>query len=285
MRPSLFLSVILGAVSTLAAPITIKRQDSTNMSSHTANGFSDHEVRPATNADVMLPPVAEVFAIMATASSHQPPSPSTTTLSATNVIHLGPGLAASPTIEHIEISPTTSSSERTDPPREAPMLAHKLIFASVVVLSMITLILAIYAFSYHRHQLRTNRFNMGESRGFPEEKEKGRSSVVHITREFPRSKFSVTSSDYPLSARSSSSYESDSSSDEDSHSDMENYGSARGLMDPAHFFTMRASSMAAPRRHSRGESAPVFGIPRFDVRREQSRRSRSVSGPREEQWL
>ncbi|KAJ7686660.1 hypothetical protein B0H17DRAFT_1136751 [Mycena rosella] len=248
------------------------------------------ELHPAPNTDIVLPPLAEVFAIMATASSHQPPGPSATpTLSATNIIHLGPGPVLLPTTDRIENSPTPSSpSSSSEAHREAPTLAHRFIFASVVVLSMITLILAIYAVSYHRHQLRLNRFNVAEERRvFPEEKEKGRSSVVHITRDFPRSKFSVTSSDYPISARdrSSSSTESDSSSEEDSDSDRESYGSERGLMDPAHFFALRASSMAASRRHSRGESAPVFGIPRFDARREQSRRSRSVSGPREEEWL
>ncbi|KAJ7485369.1 hypothetical protein FB451DRAFT_1168643 [Mycena latifolia] len=283
MRHALSLCIILGAVSTLAAPITTKRQDFTNLSSHTAND----QIPPATNMDIVLPPVAKVFAIMATASSQQPPSSSTTTLSATNAIHLGPGLAVSPTLERIEISPSPSSSpESSDPHHEAPTLAHRFIFASVVILSMVALILAIYAFSYHHHQLRVNRSNEGESLVFPEEKEKGRSSVVNITRDFPRSKFSVTSSDYPVSVRpsSTSSSESDSSADEDSESDAESYGSERGLMDPAHFFALRASSMASPQRHSRGESAPVFGIPRFDVRREQSRRSRSVSGPREEEW-
>ncbi|KAJ7126141.1 hypothetical protein C8R44DRAFT_781121 [Mycena epipterygia] len=288
MRHTCFLYIIFAAVSTLAAPSTsrhdlIKR--STDLSSHTANGIID-EVHPATNAgsDVVLPPVAEVFAMMATASSNPSPLPSTTTLSATtDTVHLGPGLASSPTIERIEILPTTSSTEKADSPHEAPTVAHKFIFVSVVLLSMISLILTIYAFSYHRHQMRINRFSLGESRTFCEEKEKGRSSVVHITRNFPRSKFSVTSSDYPLSDRSSSSCESDSSSEEDSESDNETY--ERGLMDPAHFFALRSSSMASSRRHSRGGSAPVFGVPRFDGRREQSRRSRSVSGPREEEWL
>jgi hypothetical protein len=323
MRHTITLFIILGAVSTLAAPITIKPQDSTNLSSYTANAVID-EAHPPSNADIVLVPVTEVFAIMA---SHQSPSSSSTiTLSASTgvpglavspkmehteilpsasshpvstptwspTIHLGPGLVVSPTNERIEILPTTSPSERTDPPHEAPTVAHKLIFASVVILSMVTLILAIYAFSYHRHQLRMSKLKMLESSVFPEakekEKERGRFSVVNITRNFPRSKFSVTSSDYPRSARTSHVCESVTSSEgdsEDAESEHESYGGReRGLMDPAHFFALRASSMAinAYRRHSRGESAPVFGVPRYDARREQSRRSRSVSGPREE-WL
>jgi hypothetical protein len=154
---------------------------------------------------------------------------------------------------------------------------------SVVILSMIALVLAVYAFSYHRH-LKSMKMEEDYTLPEPEEKEKGRCSVVHITRNFPRSKFSVTSSDYPITTRSSScESESDCSSDTDSESYRHSsYG--RGLMDPAHFFALRASSMASSHRHSRNGSAPVFGVPRFDAWREQSRRSRSVSGRREE-WL
>ncbi|KAJ6588858.1 hypothetical protein B0H19DRAFT_1101512 [Mycena capillaripes] len=280
------LYTILAAASALATPTTrrdgfIGRQDSIGLSSHTGSRIID-EAHPAMSTDIVLPPVAEVFAIMATATSSHPLSSSSTTLSATaNFIHLGPGLASSPTtVERIEIAPTISSSENTNPPHDGSPLARKFIFVSVVILSMIAFVLALYAFSYYRYQKRTK---MEESPALPEEKEKGRCSVVDITRHFPRSKFSVTSSDYPVSALSSScESESDCSSDTDSASYRDSY--ERGLMNPAHFFALRASSMASAHRHSRNGSAPVLGVPRFDAWREQSRRSRSVSGQGEE-WL
>ncbi|KAJ7512677.1 hypothetical protein B0H11DRAFT_1946856 [Mycena galericulata] len=285
MHPIYLLYIILPAVSTFATPIAqrdgLKR---INLSSHTGTIVQARPEHPRANADIALPPVAEVFAIMDSASSIQPPSSSTTTLSATtDVIHLGPGLVdATPTIYHVGISPTTSSFENTDAPHDAHPLLHKFLFLSVVVLSMIALILAIYAFSYHRHQLRTKKVKMAVACGIPAEKEKemGRSSVVHITPNFPRSKFSVTSSDYPVSTRFSASTSDSESSAEGTDSDSDTEGSDRGLMNPAHFFALRASSMAS-RRHSRGGSSPVFGIPRYDGRREYSRRSRSMSGPTE----
>jgi len=282
-----FLYILLAAASALAAPTTrrdgfIRRQDSTDLSSDIGSGIID-EAPPAT-PDVVLPPIAEVFAIMAAASSSQSPSSSTSPSATADVIHLGPGLASSPTIERIEISPTVSSSQHTDPPHDNAPLAHKFIFVSVVILSMIAVVLAVYAFSYHRRRRQEKRMQMGVDCQLPEEKEKGRCSVVDISRNFPRSKFSVTSSDYPISARTSScESESDCTSDADSASYRDSsYG--RGLMNPALFFSLRASSMASSHRHSRNGSAPVFGIPRFDARREQSRRSRSVSGGREE-WM
>jgi len=281
-----FLYILLAAASALAAPTTrrdgfIRRQDSTDLSSDIGSGIID-EAPPAT-PDVVLPPIAEVFAIMAAAYA-QPPSSSTSPSATADVIHLGPGLASSPTIERIEISPTVSSSQHTDPPHDNAPLAHKFIFVSVVILSMIAIVLAVYAFSYHRRHRQEKRMQMGVDCQPPEEKEKGRCSVVDISRNFPRSKFSVTSSDYPISTRSSScESESDCSSEADSASYRDSsYG--RGLMNPALFFSLRASSMASSHRHSRNGSAPVFGVPRFDARREQSRRSRSVLGGREE-WM
>ncbi|KAJ7666258.1 hypothetical protein DFH06DRAFT_270828 [Mycena polygramma] len=278
---------LLAAASALAAPITGRdgpRQDSTRLSSPTGSGIVDEAPR-ATPTDIVLPPVAEVFSIMAAATQ------SPTTLSATptaDVMHLGPGLASSPTtVEHIEIAPTISPSGNTNPPHDDVPVAHKFIFVSVVILSMVSFVLAMYSVSYYRsHQL----VKMEECPALPEEKEKGRCSVVDITRHFPRSKFSVTSSDYPVSTRSSSCESEseseseselafDGTSDTDSANNRDSYG--RGLMNPAHFFALRASSMATSHRHSRNGSAPVFGVLRFDVRREQSRRSRSVSGRRE----
>ncbi|KAJ7728426.1 hypothetical protein DFH07DRAFT_969859 [Mycena maculata] len=293
MHPTHILCIILGAASTLAAPLAkrdgLERQARQDLSSHTETGIIDEALPGPANADIVLPPVAEVLAIMATVTSIQLSSPSTTTLSATDVIHLGPGLVApTPTIDHIEqISPTMSSaSGRAD--YEPPTVAHKFLFVSIVVLSMMALILTIYAFSYHRHQLRMNALKRATPHMFPaeKEKEKGRSSVVDITRNFPGSKFSVTSSDYPVSTRfSESTNESQSSFASVDLSEGDSDGSERGLMNPGHFFALRAASMASSHcRHSRGGSAPVFGIPRYDVRREQSRRSRSVSRPREEEW-
>ncbi|KAJ6473529.1 hypothetical protein C8R47DRAFT_1221336 [Mycena vitilis] len=277
---------LLAAASVLAAPVPERdgrRQDSLRMSSPTGGGIAD-EAPHATPTDIVLPPVAEVFSILAAAT--QPLSSST--LSATTTvpsIHLGPGLAFSPTtVEHIEIAPTISPSGNTNPPHDGVPVAHKFIFVSVVILSMVSFVLAVYSVSYYRsHQ----PVKMKECPALPEEKEKGRCSVVDITRHFPRSKFSVTSSDYPVSTRSSScesesesesELASESTSDTDSASPRDSYG--RGLMN-AHFFALRASSMASSHHHSRNGSAPVFGVPRFDVRREQSRRSRSVSGRRE----
>lgn len=168
-------------------------------------------------------------------------------------------------------------------------------FFMIVVLTMITLVIGVYTFSSYRHKRRMAMLKMATTttRASPVENdnEKGRGcSIVHITRDFPRSKFSVTSSDYPISTRLSASTaeselselpivsDGDSDSSESEESDADNEAANRGLMNPAHFFNLRAASMAARHRHARGDSAPVFGI----SRREQSRRSRSVSGPREE---
>ncbi|KAJ7158362.1 hypothetical protein C8R43DRAFT_1234296 [Mycena crocata] len=312
MHPTYLLCIILGAAATLAAPTSprnnlteLQESESSSLSSHAIPGGIVDEVHPAPNpSDIVLPPIEKVFAMMAMTStsttSTQPASPSTTTLSTTHqsataeILHLGPGLVVSPTIARIEIAPTTSSSANTDPLHEAPTLTHKFIFVSVVLLSMMAVILAVYAVSYQRTQMRMHAFNLAmedapvfAKGGGEKEMEKGRNSVVHITRNFPGSKFSVTSSDYPISARASSACESesdDTSSDaDDDEVDLESYErGGRGLMDPAHFFALRASSMASSRRHSRGGSAPSFGIPRFDARREQSRRSRSVASVSEE---
>ncbi|KAJ7211334.1 hypothetical protein GGX14DRAFT_565202 [Mycena pura] len=300
MRPIHLVYVTLAAASVFAAPTATKpglvtvshRQDSPNLSSHTANGLLDSDVQPAAPS-IVLPPVTEVFALMAasTASSN-PPSPSLAAMT----IHLGPGLASSPTEEHIAVPPTHTSSQNISPPYSPP-LAHRSVFAAVVVLSLIAVMLAVYAGFYLRHQLHANKINGGQLHALPAEAENKenvkvpRCSVVDISRNFPRSKFSVTSSDYAISARVSSASDSESESESGSRSECESgtdsetdsceHGSERGLMNPAHFFALRPSSMAWSRRHSRGESAPiVVRIPQFDVRRDQSRRSRSVSGGR-----
>ncbi|KAF7325935.1 hypothetical protein MKEN_00444400 [Mycena kentingensis (nom. inval.)] len=246
---------------------------------------------------VALPPVNEVFAIMAAATLTEP--------TATNSIHQGLGIASSPVVSPSQGIVPTSDQETAASHGPSP-LAHRLIFVSVVLLSMVAVIIAVYAVSYHRHKLRMNKLDgVASLKRESKAKEKGihgRCSVMDISsRNFPRSKFSVTSSDYPVSVRisyaSSQASSSSSSSDNDSEArasdidtdSMDEYyreqdvyerEQERGrMMNAAYFFVLRSSSMAAsPPRHSRIGSAPVFGIPRFDLRRDHSRRSQSVSG-------
>ncbi|KAJ7266963.1 hypothetical protein B0H12DRAFT_1098970 [Mycena haematopus] len=279
------LYIILAAASALAAPIA--QRDSQDLSSHTGNEIIDN----TTPANLVLPPVDAVFAMMAAGSASSPSASSTFPSATTDVLHLGPG--------PVETSPTgiVSPSEHHGLPSDGNLLTHRFIFASVAILSMVAVVLAVYACSYHSSRRYEQRMNMVQSPAPIDEKEdlKGRCSIVDISRNFPRSKFSVTSSDYPISARApscDSESESESETDSSSNADSTDYRNStnsngsygRGLMNPALFFALRSSSMAASRRHSRNGSAPVFGVPRFDAGREQSRRSRSVSNSRQE-WI
>ncbi|KAJ6488024.1 hypothetical protein C8R45DRAFT_995275 [Mycena sanguinolenta] len=276
------LYIILAAVSALAAPID--QRDGQDFSSHTGNGIIDD----ATPPNIVLPPIDAVFAMMAAASS----DPSASLASSPSASSASSTLPPSATAEIIHAGPedplptgVVSPSEQADPPA---LLTHKFIFASVAILSMVAFVLAVYAFSYNsnrRHELRMKTVQIPPQQF--EQEEKGRCSVVDISRNFPRSKFSVTSSDYPISARVSScdsETETDcSSSDADSASFRDSsYG--RGLVNSALFFALRSSSMVPSRRHSRNGSVPVLGVPRYGMWRDQSRRSRSVSGSREE-WI
>ncbi|KAJ6538729.1 hypothetical protein B0H10DRAFT_2140142, partial [Mycena sp. CBHHK59/15] len=159
MHHTYFLGLIFGAASTLAAPSAsrgglIGRQDS-SFSSHTVSGIAD-AAHITTDADLVLPPPAEVFALMATATAAtiQPPSPLITVSATGPTFHLGPGLVVSPTVAHIEVTSTPTSSEKNDATHPPSILEHKSIFISAVVLSMMALILAIYACSYHSHHRR-----------------------------------------------------------------------------------------------------------------------------------
>ncbi|KAJ7185574.1 hypothetical protein C8R46DRAFT_1288535 [Mycena filopes] len=313
------LHLLLAATAVLAAPIPRRdAQRSTNLdlSSHTGSENETGILDDAPAAPVYnLPPPDVVFKIMAEHQAESSSSSTTSTPSATpttHPIHLGPGIWLAP-------SPSPTSADRTEPTvssspdsHEAPpALVHKFLFVSIVILSMIALVLTLYACSYHRHRRSLNsrvpldekalkdKKALGEKREHEKEKKKSRTtSVVNITRNFPRSKFSVTSSDYALSlaranrlsSASSSSSESDSASstsssgsDCDTDESLESY--ERSAMDSARFFALRASSTSSVgHRHSRIGSEPAFGIPRFDSRRA-GRRSRSVSGPREsEEW-
>ncbi|KAJ7719768.1 hypothetical protein B0H14DRAFT_3009587 [Mycena olivaceomarginata] len=247
------LYTLLAAASALAAPIA--QRDGQDLSS-----LDEPHPASATPTDIVLPPVSEVFAIMATASSSSPSSSTTA-----DIIHMGPGLVASPTVESTEIShnaPVSNPFEHPELPHGDTPFARKFIF-----------------------RMKTPP---GPTPLQATEKEKARQcSVVDISRNFPRSKFSVTSSDYPASARAfDSESESDSDSDDcSSDADSASYRNsscerARAPMNPALFF----ASLASSRRHSRNGSAPVLGVSQADAWREQSRRSRSVSGPRVE-WM
>ncbi|KAF8135998.1 hypothetical protein K438DRAFT_1997042 [Mycena galopus ATCC 62051] len=279
------LYTILAAASALGAPIA--QRDNQDLSSHTGSSNEIIDNTQPLMPPVVLPPLAVVFAMMDADPSDQ--SASSASASATSpsasadVVHMDPG--------PVEVLPTgiVSPSEQTDSPYDGNFLAHKFIFALVVTLSMFAVVFAMYSFSYHCNRHRERSMTTGEGQAPPEEKEKGRCSVVDISRNFPRSKFSVTSSDYPVSARASScDSESECSSDADSaiYGDISYPG--RGLMNPALFFGLRRSSATSSRRssrrHSRNGSLPAFGISRLDARREHSRRSRSVSGSREE-WI
>jgi hypothetical protein len=206
---------------------------------------------------------------------------------------MGPGLVTSPTVESTEIShhaPVSNPFEHPELPHGDTPFARKFIFVAVVILSMIATVFAVSALSYHCNRRYEQRMKTPPGPAPPQatEKEKARQcSVVDISRNFPRSKFSVTSSDYPASARAfDSESESDSDSDDcSSDADSASYRNsscerARGPMNPALFF----ASLASSRRHSRNGSAPVLGVSQADVWGEQSRRSRSVSGPRVE-WM
>ncbi|KAJ7033731.1 hypothetical protein C8F04DRAFT_1103999 [Mycena alexandri] len=315
--------LLLAATTALAAPVPqrdaqrIAKREVTelNLSSHTVNengnGITDHAAAAPVNFD--LPPLAVVFAIMAEHPDSDSNSLSSPATASAHTIEMGPGLwlAPSPTPAD-RTEPTVSSSpDSHDVP---PALTHKFLFVSIVILSMIALVLALYACSYHRHKRVLNsrvpldekalkdRKSLSEKKEQEREKKRSRStSVVNITRNFPRSKFSVTSSDYALSvaranrasgcssdsssssdSASSTSSEEASGSDCDTDESLESY--ERSAMDSAHFFALRASSTSSNNRHSRIGSEPVFGIPRYNARRA-GRRTRSVSGPREsEEW-
>ncbi|KAJ7064854.1 hypothetical protein C8F01DRAFT_1354604 [Mycena amicta] len=280
MRPIQLVYIALAASFAASAPIP------------TSQALEDSPSSPVNpDSAVALPPVDEVFAIMAANTATQ----SLATPTATNAMHPGLGLVSTPpAVDQPSASPTLSAGQEVVTSRGSSPLAHRLTFVLVVILSMVAVIIAVYAISYHRHKLRMNRLDgLVAVKKQIKEKEKeslGRCSVVDISRNFPRSKFSVTSSDYPISTRisyastsSSGSSESESTSDCDSQADAAYYEQdiyereqERGrMMNVAHLFALRSSSMAAsPPRHSRFGSAPVFGVPRFD----QSRRSRSVSG-------
>ncbi|KAJ7269959.1 hypothetical protein C8J57DRAFT_1324129 [Mycena rebaudengoi] len=289
MRQSYILITILAAASTLAAPTSrdgqIIRQDST-VNGLISEGAAIEPTQESTgDPQFILPPPAQIFALMAAASDSQP-SPTIVVSATDSTIRLGPGLAALPTSPIVDsITTITPSSQDADAPRPSTLLQQKAIFAAVVILSMVAMALVVYAISYFRHQHLRRSLNAAKEEdtcGLVGAAEKqGHNSVVHITSQFPRSKFSVTSSDYPCSVRISAAEESiqSSSSDSDTYSDREFRATEEGfgLMEPGHFFAMRASSMSTW-SHSRGGSAPVFGVPRFDARRESSRRSRSVSG-------
>ncbi|KAJ7717231.1 hypothetical protein B0H16DRAFT_1611877 [Mycena metata] len=298
--------LLLAATTALAAPIPQRdahriaaRETDLDLSSHTRNAVTDHAADAPVN--FALPPLDVVFAIMKTEHpDSDSASSSSTTASATagaHTIEMGPGLwlAPSPTPPD-RTEPTVSASpDSHDAP---PVLEHKGLFVSIVILSMIALVLALYACSYHRHKrpltsrvpldekALKDRKALGEKKEQENEKKRSRStSVVNITRNFPRSKFSVSTraSSFSDSSSSSESVSTEASgSDCDSDESLESY--ERGAMDSAHFFALRASSTSSNNRHSRIGSEPAFGIPRYNARRA-GRRSRSVSGPREsEEW-
>ncbi|KAJ7634800.1 hypothetical protein FB45DRAFT_909887 [Roridomyces roridus] len=281
MQPTL-ICTILFAASVLAAPIAQRQVDQTDslladLSSH-AGAIDPPPPAPA-NMDIVLPPVTEVLALMAQPAKSPATSTAAMTSATAHTIRLGPGIVLpTATVDHIDIRPSASATDTNN------VHPSEHIFSMIVVLAILAVIITIYTFSYCRHQKRMKKMATAGAVASENETEKGRCSVVDITRDFPRSKFSVTSSDYPVSTRfSASTVESECSSDS-SESESDDDASNRGLINPAHFFALRAASMAARRRHSRGESAPVFGIPRYNSRREQSRRSQSVSGPRQELW-
>ncbi|KAJ7892746.1 hypothetical protein B0H14DRAFT_2685464 [Mycena olivaceomarginata] len=262
------LYTLLAAASALAAPIA--QRDGQDLSS-----LDEPHPASATPTDIVLPPVSEVFAIMATASSSSPSSSTTA-----DIIHMGPGLVASPTVESTEIShnaPVSNPFEHPELPHGDTPFARKFIFVAVVILSMIATVIAASALSYHCNRRYEQRMKTPP----------GPTPLQATEKEKARHKFSVTSSDYPASARAfDSESESDSDSDDcSSDADSASYRNsscerARGPMNPALFF----ASLASSRRHSRNGSAPVLGVSQADAWREQSRRSRSVSGPRVE-WM
>ncbi|KAK7044660.1 hypothetical protein R3P38DRAFT_2880030 [Favolaschia claudopus] len=287
--------ILLLAASTLAAPAT-QRDKREDLSSYTGNNTLDTAPPTTPPSDISLPPVAQVFALMAAAS--QSPPTSSMPASPMPVVHLGPGLESSPTTESTDIPPEPSLPAHTDPlhANKTP-LSHKFIFVTVFVLSVIGIILAVYVFSYHRQCRQEQRLKIAQSQTSTlEEKEKdleGRCcsvSVVDISHNFPRSKFSVTSSDYPISTSSSTSCDSESSSDSFSDESMGrwrdslNFYPGRRLLNSPFFSALRPSSVTSARRHSRNGSAPALGGSRFGVRKE-NRKSHSISGRTEERWV
>ncbi|KAF7316308.1 hypothetical protein MIND_00149500 [Mycena indigotica] len=273
MRPIHLVYLVLSAAAFVAAnPISPARSptsDTTHRLAVRQSSPADGDASP----DVVLPPVEEVFALMA--------APDTT----------APSLASSVASSVVSPSPSTPSPlEKAQQSKPAPGTTHpsRLIFVAVVILAMLAVIIAVYVFSHHRHQMRMSKLDQLDGvsvikkQGSDKDDEK-HCSIVDISRNFPRSKFSVTSSDYPISARGTvTSYAStsDASTDDgnyDQHRDsVYAREQDRGMMDPAHFFALRSSSMSAsPPRHSRIGSEPAFGIPRYDER--SSRRSRSVT--------
>ncbi|KAG5652796.1 hypothetical protein H0H81_003626 [Sphagnurus paluster] len=102
------------------------------------------------------------------------------------------------------------------------------------------------------------------------------SGVIDIRNSYPRSKFSVCSSEYPTTIASST-------RSSGSPSDAPNRRCSSGLL-PAYEFFCTPSESLDDNHHSRAHSAPVFGhdlhaeIPGVMVRSIEHRRSRSVSG-------
>ncbi|CAK5261873.1 unnamed protein product, partial [Mycena citricolor] len=310
MHPTRVLAILLGlgASVTLGVPTARSRQDRHRLLARTSfvSDLPDDASSLAGVSDVnqdaiVLPPIAEVFSLIAASASGSP-----TSVMEASSAQLAPTQSSTQPVTSPSALPSPSSHEITG---DGTHGHHKLVFVGALVLTLVTFIMSIFGFSYSRHRASLSKLSEYQEETRPkslavsELTEKARDSIiVHITRNsrnYPRSKFSISSSDYPLSLHRSSSASSSSYSDSNSKMESDNMDSDcdmrerpasdvvvdhRGLMDPAHLFALRASSMAA-QRHSRAGSEPTFGVPRFDHgRRDHSRRSRSVSGIRED-WL
>lgn len=104
--------------------------------------------------------------------------------------------------------------------------------------------------------------------------------VIDIAPGFPRSKFSVTSSDYPFSVASSARTSSVSTSPMPGNS-----VAPSPLLPPYEFFCLPSAPDLQDQRHSRAQSAPIFchqlpvhALPDIKIRSGDHRRSKSVSG-------
>lgn len=196
-----------------------------------------------------------------------PTTTSTVAAAATTELRLGPGLVIAPTASTTYVTPPSpESSTSTHHPYPAPV--RKLAIIASLFFGIVTFTILFYAFA-QRRRAKPDLTEPPERPplGARQEKEK----TVDIVQNFPRSKFSVTSSDYAFSIHS---VLSDFELEGDEVEPERRRQHRQHLLSPSEFFSPSPPKLRES-RHLRSGSEPVWE--RMDPPRWQAKDRRSLS--------